>query len=67
MIKARCAFCFGLLLSPSLALGQDGFVANWLDLATQTIEGHAGRANMFWRFPATPLNSKGLSDKHDSP
>jgi hypothetical protein len=36
MIKARCAVWFGLLLSPSLAIGQDGFISNWLDMVTQT-------------------------------
>jgi len=36
MIKARCVFWFGLLLSPSLAFGQDSFVANWLSMVTQT-------------------------------
>ncbi|HXZ30786.1 MAG TPA: hypothetical protein VEH30_00780 [Terriglobales bacterium] len=36
MVKASCVFWFGLLLSSTLAFGQDGFTSNWLDMVTQT-------------------------------
>jgi hypothetical protein len=36
MVKAGCVFWLGLLLSSTLAFGQDGFISNWLDMVTQT-------------------------------